>query len=159
MVGNLGFRLIQLLGLIGFPVINLSKCFGLLWFWDLAGGSLTFVRHSQILKPSTSLSIDFSTYIILQGSNCKIPLRWMAFYFICRAMIDRIKPIIGKMINPLILSSNFMTNLPLACISDPTKRPVPLQLDVAIPSFQDLKWSFSRLYYLFNVQLERNIGM
>ncbi|XP_078164306.1 ion channel POLLUX-like protein, putative (DUF1012) isoform X2 [Carex rostrata] len=94
-----------------------------------------------------------------EGSNCKIPLRWMAFYFICRAMIDRIKPIIGKMINPLILSSNFMTNLPLACITDPTKRPVPLQLDVTIPSFQDLKWSFSRLYYLFNVQLERNIGM
>ncbi|KAJ4767513.1 hypothetical protein LUZ62_077888 [Rhynchospora pubera] len=94
-----------------------------------------------------------------EGSNCKVRLRWMAFYFICRVMIDRIRPMIEKMISPLIQSSNIMTNIPLACISDPTKRTVPLQLDVTFPSLQDLKWSFSRLYYLFNVQLERNIGM
>ncbi|KAJ4750640.1 hypothetical protein LUZ62_085045 [Rhynchospora pubera] len=94
-----------------------------------------------------------------EGSNCKVRLRWMAFYFICRVMIDRIRPMIEKMISPLIQSSNIMTNIPLACISDPTKRTVPLQLDVTFPSLQDLKLSFSRLYYLFNVQLERNIGM
>ncbi|KAJ3702752.1 hypothetical protein LUZ61_006457 [Rhynchospora tenuis] len=94
-----------------------------------------------------------------EGSTCKFRLRWTTFYFICRIMINRIHPMIEKMISPLIQSSNIMSNLPLACISDPTKRPVPLQLDVSFPSLHDLKWSFSRLYYLFNVQLERNIGM
>ncbi|XP_078164307.1 ion channel POLLUX-like protein, putative (DUF1012) isoform X3 [Carex rostrata] len=134
------------------------------FFYNRGEKLITLVRADHMDPPE---GFDFSCTCskldqlaaLNEGSNCKIPLRWMAFYFICRAMIDRIKPIIGKMINPLILSSNFMTNLPLACITDPTKRPVPLQLDVTIPSFQDLKWSFSRLYYLFNVQLERNIGM
>ncbi|WOK95809.1 ion channel POLLUX-like 2 isoform X2 [Canna indica] len=49
--------------------------------------------------------------------------------------------------------------LPFACLSTSTNKPIPLQLNVSFPSFKDLKWSISRLYYLFNTQLERNIGL
>lgn len=51
--------------------------------------------------------------------------------------------------------------LPFACLSNPASinKPMPLKLNVSFPSFQDLKWSISRLYYLFNIQLERNIGV
>ncbi|PKA58301.1 Putative ion channel POLLUX-like 2 [Apostasia shenzhenica] len=48
--------------------------------------------------------------------------------------------------------------LPFACMSNSSNKPVPLQLDVTLPSLQDIRWSLSRLYYLFNLQLERNIG-
>ncbi|XP_068634201.1 putative ion channel POLLUX-like 2 isoform X2 [Aristolochia californica] len=51
------------------------------------------------------------------------------------------------------------TGSPFACISNSLNRPQPLKLDVSFPSFQDAKWFLSRLLYLFNVQLERNIAM
>lgn len=50
------------------------------------------------------------------------------------------------------------TCLPFACVSSSIGKPVPLKLDVSFPSLQDIRWSLSRLYYLFNMQLERNIG-
>ncbi|KAL5209007.1 hypothetical protein ABZP36_004630 [Zizania latifolia] len=53
--------------------------------------------------------------------------------------------------------SHNITSLPLACISDPMKKPVPLKLDVTFPPLPDIRWGISRLYYLFNTQLERNI--
>ncbi|CAL9117460.1 unnamed protein product [Musa textilis] len=53
------------------------------------------------------------------------------------------------------------STLPFACLSNSSSinKPIPLQLNVSFPSFQELKWSIARLYYLFNIQLERNIGM
>ncbi|GAB2294631.1 hypothetical protein Dimus_028830 [Dionaea muscipula] len=46
---------------------------------------------------------------------------------------------------------------PFACISNSISKPVPMKLDVYLPSIQDLKWNFARLLYLFNVQIERNV--
>ncbi|XP_068649837.1 putative ion channel POLLUX-like 2 isoform X2 [Aristolochia californica] len=51
------------------------------------------------------------------------------------------------------------TSSPFACISNSLNKPLPLKLDISFPSFQDAKWFLSRLIYLFNVQLERNITM
>ncbi|KAL6194878.1 hypothetical protein ACLB2K_035953 [Fragaria x ananassa] len=48
--------------------------------------------------------------------------------------------------------------LPFACASNSMNKPLPLGLDVTLPSFQDVKWSFHRLLYLFNVQLEKNVA-
>ncbi|CAA7395271.1 unnamed protein product [Spirodela intermedia] len=48
---------------------------------------------------------------------------------------------------------------PFACISNSVSKPTPLNLDVSLPSFEDIKWMLSRFYYLFNIQLERNIGL
>ncbi|CAI0465627.1 unnamed protein product [Linum tenue] len=49
-------------------------------------------------------------------------------------------------------------SLPFACMSNSLNKPTPLGLDVSLPSFQDVKWSLSRLIYLFNIKLERNIA-
>ncbi|KAL4590514.1 hypothetical protein LXL04_003446 [Taraxacum kok-saghyz] len=50
------------------------------------------------------------------------------------------------------------TSLPFACISNSLDKPTPLQLDVSLPSLYDIKWGFSRIMYLFNIQLERNVS-
>ncbi|GER25485.1 hypothetical protein STAS_01068 [Striga asiatica] len=50
------------------------------------------------------------------------------------------------------------SNPPFACLSNPVNKPTPLQLDVSLPSFQDIRWNVSRLVYLFNIQLERNVA-
>ncbi|VAH15606.1 unnamed protein product [Triticum turgidum subsp. durum] len=55
--------------------------------------------------------------------------------------------------------SQNITSLPFACISDPIRTPVPLKLDVTLPPPPDVRWSISRLYYLFNTQLDRNIAL
>ncbi|MED6119681.1 hypothetical protein PIB30_013798 [Stylosanthes scabra] len=45
-----------------------------------------------------------------------------------------------------------MTNrLPLACVSNSLNKPGPL------PSFGYIRWSLSRIVYLFNIRLERNV--
>ncbi|XP_011621607.1 putative ion channel POLLUX-like 2 [Amborella trichopoda] len=44
-----------------------------------------------------------------------------------------------------------------ACLSDSINKPQPLKLDISLPSLNDISWSFSRLFYLLNIQLERNI--
>ncbi|XP_020590688.1 putative ion channel POLLUX-like 2 isoform X2 [Phalaenopsis equestris] len=63
-----------------------------------------------------------------------------------------------KMVKSLVFQKLGSANLPLACVSNSINRPVSLQLDVSLPSIEDIRWSFSRLYYLFNMQLDRNIG-
>lgn len=50
------------------------------------------------------------------------------------------------------------TRLPFACISNSLDKPKPLNLDVSLPSLQDVQWSLARLLYVFNIQLERNVA-
>ncbi|KAK6161470.1 hypothetical protein DH2020_004851 [Rehmannia glutinosa] len=50
------------------------------------------------------------------------------------------------------------SNSPFACMSNSLSKPTPLQLDVSLPSFQDIRWNVARLVYLFNIQLERNVA-
>ncbi|KAI8009635.1 putative ion channel POLLUX-like 2 [Camellia lanceoleosa] len=57
-----------------------------------------------------------------------------------------------------ILFSVAVTSLPFACMSSSPDKPTPLRLDVSLPSLQDMGWSFARLLYLFNIQLERNVA-
>ncbi|XP_077248055.1 ion channel POLLUX-like protein, putative (DUF1012) isoform X2 [Tasmannia lanceolata] len=59
---------------------------------------------------------------------------------------------------PYVLGAFGGTSLPFASISNSVNKPLPLQLDVSFPSFQDVRWSFARLLYLFNIQLERNLA-
>uniref|UniRef100_A0A6N2MIS2 Ion channel POLLUX-like 2 n=1 Tax=Salix viminalis TaxID=40686 RepID=A0A6N2MIS2_SALVM len=60
---------------------------------------------------------------------------------------------------PFLLGTLRATNSPFACMSNSLNKPTPLRLDVSLPSLQDIKWSLSRLLYLFNMQLERNVAM
>ncbi|KAJ9536990.1 hypothetical protein OSB04_029723 [Centaurea solstitialis] len=57
-----------------------------------------------------------------------------------------------------IIRSFAAPGLPFACMSDSLNKPTPLQLDVSLPSWNDIKWNFSRLAYLFDIQLERNVS-
>lgn len=50
------------------------------------------------------------------------------------------------------------SNSPFACISSSLNKPTPLNLDVSLLKFQDLRLDFARLAYLFNIQLERNVA-
>lgn len=65
---------------------------------------------------------------------------------------------IVKDLLPSLAGTLGTTNSPFACVSNSLNKPTPLQLDVSLPSFQDIKWSLSRLLYLFNMQLERNVA-
>lgn len=51
-----------------------------------------------------------------------------------------------------------VATLPFACASNSLNKPMPLGLDVSLPSFQDIRWTFHRLLYLFNIQLEKNVA-
>ncbi|KAJ0974058.1 hypothetical protein J5N97_016023 [Dioscorea zingiberensis] len=69
------------------------------------------------------------------------------------AILRQVQALMGAVLQDFGTSS-----LPFACVSNSINKPVPLQLDVSFPSFQNFRWSLSRLYYLFNLQLERNIS-
>jgi hypothetical protein len=79
----------------------------------------------------------------------------MALCLLHRLVIGRIR----LTMNLFTGMSHNITSLPFACMSDPIRTPVPLKLDVTLPPLPDVRWSISRLYYLFNTQLDRNIAL
>ncbi|XP_073109816.1 putative ion channel POLLUX-like 2 isoform X4 [Elaeis guineensis] len=107
--------------------------------------------HVMDARSATSDSVDSSN----KGFQIRIFLQCMQFYFIsrlaCLSCMHWMKTL-------QTLPSFGSSSLPFACVSNSINKPVPLQLDVSFPSFQEIKWSISRFYYLFNMQLERNIG-
>ncbi|KAK8502799.1 hypothetical protein V6N11_084175 [Hibiscus sabdariffa] len=83
-----------------------------------------------------------------------------AFFLLRLMQLDFANALI-KMVQdlfPHLLRTLAARSLPLACISNSLNKPMPLNLNISLPSIQDIKWNFARLMYLFNVQLERNIG-
>lgn len=59
---------------------------------------------------------------------------------------------------PGLIQNSVRGGLPFACASSSLNKPTPLKLDVPVPSLHDIKWSFARFLYLFNIQLEKNIA-
>uniref|UniRef100_A0A7N0UFB7 RCK N-terminal domain-containing protein n=1 Tax=Kalanchoe fedtschenkoi TaxID=63787 RepID=A0A7N0UFB7_KALFE len=57
-----------------------------------------------------------------------------------------------------VLQTSSVMNLQFSCISNSLNKPTPLNLDVTFPSFQEIRWNFARVLYLFNIQLERNVA-
>ncbi|KAK4586240.1 hypothetical protein RGQ29_023430 [Quercus rubra] len=98
-------------------------------------------------------SLDYQTKILM-GS--------MSLYFLLRLkqlnFVNSLTKMVQKML-PSMVQTFGATSLPFACISNSLNKPRPLQLDVSLPSFQDIRWSFARLLYLFNIQLEKNVAM
>ena len=87
-----------------------------------------------------------------QGNSNMAAIISMAIFFLHKIVSSRM-----QLMNLLPWMSSGITTLPFACISDPIRKPIPLKLDVTFPPLPDVRWSISRLYYLFNSQLERNI--
>ncbi|XP_049407207.1 putative ion channel POLLUX-like 2 [Solanum stenotomum] len=99
---------------------------------------------------------------ISQDFPAKIVIALFASYFMYKL---KLLNLIGKKMGMIRELSFFVTqtsgaqSLPFACLSKPVNKPIPLQLDVSFPSLKDIKWSLSRLIYLFNIQLEKNVAM
>ncbi|XP_064967363.1 putative ion channel POLLUX-like 1 isoform X3 [Musa acuminata AAA Group] len=121
--------------------------------------SLHILRFRSLITNSannTSKNIIFDkNYIVFQ---VKVLLRCVSFYFLSRLAWSNTIHLVLRTICTLPWCGS---TLPFACLSNSSSinKPIPLQLNVSFPSFQELKWSIARLYYLFNIQLERNIGM
>ncbi|XVF28723.1 hypothetical protein REPUB_Repub15cG0054500 [Reevesia pubescens] len=97
----------------------------------------------------------------VQGRQTKLITGIMSSFFLLRLMqLDFLNTLI-KMVQdlcPLLHQTLAARSLPLACISNSSNKPIPLNLDVSLPSIQDIRWNFARLLYLFNIQLEKNVA-
>ncbi|GMP56227.1 hypothetical protein CsSME_00020792 [Camellia sinensis var. sinensis] len=93
----------------------------------------------------------------VQGLHVKLLIASASSYLLSRMMqVNFMNRLIKVAQN--ILFSVAVTSLPFACMSSSPDKPTPLRLDVSLPSLQDMGWSFARLLYLFNIQLERNVA-
>ncbi|XP_022760216.1 putative ion channel POLLUX-like 2 [Durio zibethinus] len=104
---------------------------------------------------------DMQNSFQVQDHQSKLITGTMSSYFLLRLVqLDFVNTLI-KMVQNLFPQPHqtlVATSLPLACISNSLNKPMPLNLDVSLPSVQDIRWNFSRLLYLFNIQMEKNIA-
>ncbi|CAL4929199.1 unnamed protein product [Urochloa decumbens] len=110
----------------------------------------TTVRNAG--TPNTSAPAANSLRSPAQGNGNMAAIISIAICFLHRIVSGRM-----QLMNLAPWMSDGITSFPFACISDPIRKPMPLKLDVTFPPLPDVRWSISRLYYLFNSQLERNI--
>lgn len=127
---------------------------GLVRVFDSAMGMNEKVANGNLEQPTTSTSGNNPSFPA-EGNFNVVTVVSITFCVLHKIVIGQMQ----LMTKFLPWMSHNITNLPLACISDPMKKPVPLKLDVSFPQLPDIRWSISRLYYLFNSQLERNIAL
>ena len=97
----------------------------------------------------------------MQGKHAKLILAFMTSFSLARLIeflsntvkLNAIQQLFFYMICTYPVKSS-----PFACMSNSMSKPTPLQLDVSLPPFRDIRWNLSRLIYLFNMQLERNVA-
>lgn len=97
----------------------------------------------------------------MQGCQTKIMMGSMSLFLLLRlTQLKLANPLVEvvQQILPCIVQTFGVASLPFACASNSLNKPRPLQLDVSLPSFQDIRWSFARLLYLLNIQLEKNVA-
>ncbi|KAF5452744.1 hypothetical protein F2P56_027712 [Juglans regia] len=105
------------------------------------------------------ISIDWDNFY--QGYQTKIMMGSMSLFLLLRlTQLKLPNPLVEvfQQILPCIVQTFGVASLPFACVSNSLNKPRPLQLDVSLPSFQDIRWSFARLLYLLNIQLEKNVA-
>ncbi|XP_062168490.1 putative ion channel POLLUX-like 2 isoform X2 [Alnus glutinosa] len=113
------------------------------------------------INVSDDLNAKFDWNNGSQDYQAKIMMESMSFYFILRltqinfanSLIEMVQRIL-----PSVVQTFGAASLPFACASNSLNKPRPLQLDVSLPSFQDIRWSISRLLYLLDVRLEKNVA-
>ncbi|XP_071937998.1 putative ion channel POLLUX-like 2 isoform X2 [Coffea arabica] len=102
-----------------------------------------------------------SIFQLVQGKHAKLILAFMTSFSLARLIeflsntvkLNAIQQLFFYMICTYPVKSS-----PFACMSNSMSKPTPLQLDVSLPPFRDIRWNLSRLIYLFNMQLERNVA-
>ncbi|KDO53929.1 hypothetical protein CISIN_1g003003mg [Citrus sinensis] len=97
----------------------------------------------------------------MQGYQAQLMIGSLSSYFLFRLTQMNFINAFVKIIQDLFPSMVWTlgaTGSPFACMSNSLNKPMPLKLDVSLPSLQDVRWNLARLLYLFNVQLERNVA-
>ncbi|XP_031487131.1 putative ion channel POLLUX-like 2 isoform X3 [Nymphaea colorata] len=109
--------------------------------------------------PESSLSSRKMNPLQSEGCYSSSHYRFLSAFLLTRMSCSKLISYSAAMVVKLLLkiSCAFKTASMFACISSSTNKPQPLKLDVTLPSFQDLRWSFSRFLYLLDIQLERHI--
>ncbi|KAK4258061.1 hypothetical protein QN277_007567 [Acacia crassicarpa] len=99
---------------------------------------------------------------INQGPWTKSMTQSLSLYFIQKVthqmFFHRMLKVIQTIL-PDMLQTLTATGLPLACVSNTLNKPSALGSNVSFPFFKDIHWSLRRLIYLFDVQIERNVGI
>ncbi|PIA31537.1 hypothetical protein AQUCO_04900084v1 [Aquilegia coerulea] len=106
-------------------------------------------------NPNTSNSKDHD------GRQVGILIGFMSSYYFFRlTILNSLQVLMNTIQNilPFLFQASMARSLSFSCISNSVNKPVPLQLDLSLPSFQGFRWSAARLIYLINTQLERNIA-
>ncbi|KAF6148324.1 hypothetical protein GIB67_025543 [Kingdonia uniflora] len=97
----------------------------------------------------------------VEGQMAGILMGSFSSYFLFRfTMLNTVRALrkMAQSFVPCMLKAFLATASPFACISNSLNKPVPLNLDLSLPSFQGVRWSLARILYLFNCQLERNVS-
>ncbi|KAH1046656.1 hypothetical protein J1N35_037440 [Gossypium stocksii] len=105
--------------------------------------------------------IDLQNSSQLQGHRAKMTTGTVSSFFLLSLMQLDFPNRLVKMIHdlfPHLLQILAARSLPFACISSSLNKPTPLNLDLSLPSIQDIRWNFARLLYLFNIQMEKNVA-
>ncbi|XP_030541209.2 putative ion channel POLLUX-like 2 isoform X2 [Rhodamnia argentea] len=96
-----------------------------------------------------------------QDPHVRSMMSTMSLYVFLRLSQLNSACMLTKICQPLLphLFQKFLASgASFACISNSLNKPMPLNLDVSMPSLGDVRWNFARMIYLFNIQLERNIA-
>ncbi|TYG98674.1 hypothetical protein ES288_A10G136100v1 [Gossypium darwinii] len=105
--------------------------------------------------------IDLRNSSQLQGHQAKLTTGTVSSFFLLSLIQLDFPNRLVKMIHdlfPHLLQILAARSLPLAFISSSLNKPTPLNLDLSLPSIQDIRWNFARLLYLFNSQMEKNVA-
>ncbi|GMI95919.1 PLASTID ENVELOPE ION CHANNELS 2 [Hibiscus trionum] len=98
---------------------------------------------------------------LVKDHHNKLVFGTLSSFFLPRLMQPDFVNSIIKMVHDLfrhLHQTSAATSLPFACLSNSLNKPTPLNLDVSLPKIRDLRWNLSRLLYLFNIQLEKNVA-
>ncbi|KAF5203985.1 Ion channel pollux [Thalictrum thalictroides] len=119
---------------------------------------------TEVLPLSNAKEARFSKFNLdgsHQGRQAGILIGFMSSYYLFRlTILNSVQVLMNTIQNivPFLFEASMARSLSFACMSNSMNKPVPLQLDLSLPSFQGFRWNAARLLYLINTQLERNIA-
>ncbi|KAL4298062.1 hypothetical protein GQ457_12G004280 [Hibiscus cannabinus] len=104
---------------------------------------------------------DLHNSSLVKDHHNELVFGTLSSFFLMRLMRLDFVNLIIKTVHDLfrhLHQTSAATSLPFASLSNSLNKPAPLHLDVSLPKIRDLRWNFSRLLYLFNIQLEKNVA-
>ncbi|KAK8984192.1 hypothetical protein V6N11_029513 [Hibiscus sabdariffa] len=104
---------------------------------------------------------DLHNSSLVKDHHNELVFGTLSSFFLMRLMRLDVVNLIIKTVHDLfrhLHQTSAATSLPFASLSNSLNKPTPLNLDVSLPKIRDLRWNLSRLLYLFNIQLEKNVA-